>query len=177
MKTYHTTILVIESDPSYRKQIEWAFRGIGVVNPIQLLSDGEEAIAYMCGEGKFADREKYAYPTFIMTDLDMPGQDGFAVLAFLKKNPMWKVIPVVVLADSYDLHNIKTAYTLGASSYHVKPGTLEGLCAQLKILNDYWLTCEVPQVDSTGKQLWTHSKGTLGEKYTQEWERAEAPHR
>jgi len=120
----------------------------------------------MTGEGKYADRQKFTYPTFIMTDLKMPKVDGFAVLEFLKKNPEWKIIPAVVLSASCDLDDIKKAYMLGASSYHVKPQDTEPLRQQLKILHDYWLTCEVPQVDTTGKQVETNSDGKLGEKFT-----------
>lgn len=84
MKTYYSTILVVEDDPNDQLLIKLAFRKIGVTSPVHVVSGGEEAIAYMCGEGKYADRQKYAYPTFIMTDLKMP-VDGFAVLDFLKK--------------------------------------------------------------------------------------------
>ena len=177
MKTYHATLLVIEDDPNDQLLIETAFRNIGVTDPIHLLSDGAEAIAYMCGEGKYADRDKFAYPTFITTDLKMPRADGFAVLEFLKKNPEWKVIPAVVLSASCDLDDVKKSYMLGASSYHLKPTTLEGLCQMLKTLHDYWLTCEVPQVDASGKQLKTQSAGKLGERFPQESSRAEEPHR
>ncbi len=167
VKTYHATILVVEDDPNDQFLIEKAFRKIGVTSPIHVVGDGAEAIAYMCGEGKYADREKYAYPTFIVTDLKMP-TDGFAVLEFLKKNPEWKVIPAVVLSASCDLDDVKTAYRLGASSYHVKPPSMDQLSQQLKILHDYWLTCEVPQVDMSGKQLETDSEGKLGERFSEE---------
>ena len=50
---------------------------IGVTEPIHTINGGREAIAYMMGEGKYADRRVYAYPTFITTDLKMPGADGF----------------------------------------------------------------------------------------------------
>ncbi len=176
MKTYHTTILVVEDDPNDQLLIEAAFRKIGVTSPIHVVGDGEEAIAYMSGEGKFADREKFAYPTFIMTDLKMR-TDGFEVLAFLKKNPEWRVIPAVVLSASHDLDDIKKSYMLGASSYHVKPQTPERLRVLLKILHDYWLTCEVPQVDASGKQLETNSDGKLGERFTKEPSPASEPHR
>jgi len=72
----------------------------------------------MCGEGRYADRERFAYPTFIMTDLKMPRVDGFGVLEFLKKNPEWRVIPAVMLSASRDTDDIKKSYALGASSYH-----------------------------------------------------------
>jgi len=165
MKTYHITILVVEDDPDDQTLIQRAFRKIGIKSPIHVVGDGAEAIAYMRGEGKYADREKFAYPTFITTDLKMPKADGFAVLEFLKKNPEWKIIPAVVLSASRDLDDIKKSYLLGASSYHVKPQSMEKLEQQLKILHDYWLTCEVPQVDISGRQLDTDSKGKLGERF------------
>ena len=160
--------MVVEDDPNDQMLIERAFRKIGVVDPIQVLCDGAEAIAYMMGEGKYSDREKYAYPTFIMTDLKMPRGDGFAVLEFLKGNPQWKVIPTIVLSASADLDDIKKSYMLGASSYHVKPQSHDELRNQLKVINAYWMTCQVPEVDSSGKQLVTDSKGKLGERFQQD---------
>jgi CheY-like chemotaxis protein len=167
MRKYHATILVVDDDPNDLILIESAFRDIGVKDPIHTINGGREAIAYMMGEGKYSDRSLYAYPTFITTDLKMPGADGFAVLEHLKLNPEWAVIPTVVLTSSRDLDDIKKAYMLGASSYHVKPTSPEELRIQLKVLHDYWLTCEVPQVDSTGRQLRTDSAGKLGERFTQ----------
>ena len=85
----------------------------------------------------------------------------------MRKNPEWAIIPTVVLTSSRDLDDIKKAYMLVASSYHVKPGSPIDLRQQLKVLHDYWLTCEVPQVDSNGRQLRTNSEGKLGERFEQ----------
>ena len=167
MKKYHSTILVVDDDSNDLIFIERAFRAIGVKDPIHTINGGLEAIAYMMGEGKFADRTVYAYPTFITTDLKMPGADGFAVLEHLRINPEWAVIPTVVLTSSRDLDDIKKAYMLGASSYHVKPSSPDDLRRQLKVLHDYWMTCEVPEVDSTGRQVRTDSEGKLGERFEQ----------
>jgi CheY-like chemotaxis protein len=167
MRPYHSTIMVVDDDENDLILIERAFRAIGVKDPIHTVNGGLEAIAYMKGEGKFADRVKFAYPTFITTDLKMPGADGFAVLEHLKNNPEWTVIPTVVLTSSRDLDDIKKAYMLGASSFHVKPANTEGLRDQLRVLNDYWMTCQVPEVDSTGRQLRTDSRGKLGERFAQ----------
>lgn len=175
MKKYHATIMVVEDDPNDQFLIERAFRKIGVTDPIQIVNNGVEAIAYMKGEGKYADRKKFAYPTFIMTDLKMPLSDGFAVLDFLKSNPEWKVIPTIVLSASSDLDDIKKSYMLGASSYHVKPHNQEELQNQLAVINAYWMTCQVPQVDATGKQLQTDSSGKLGERFAQANEAGRKP--
>ena len=167
MKKLHPTILVVDDSEDDQYLIERALRKIGVTDPIHLVSDGVAAIEYMMGEGKFSDREKYAYPTFILTDLKMPRKDGFAVLEFLKGNPEWAVIPTIVFSASADLDDIKKAYMLGASSYHVKPRTQGALMHQLLVLHAYWMTCEVPEVDTSGRQLRTESFGKLGERFPQ----------
>ena len=167
--------MVIEDDQNDQILIERAFRKIGVTDPIQIIADGAEAIAYMKGEGKYSDRKTFAYPTFIITDLKMPRADGFAVLDFLKSNPEWKVIPTIVLSASADLDDIKKAYMLGASSFHIKPQGFDALQNQLAVINAYWMTCQVPQVDLTGKQLLTDSEGKLGERFLQPDEAALKP--
>lgn len=167
MKKYHATILVIEDDPNDQFLIERAFRKIGVTDPIQIVGDGLEAIAYMMGEGKYSERKQFAYPSFVVTDLKMPRADGFSVLEFLKGNPEWAIIPTIVLSASEDLDDIKKSYMLGASSYHIKPNGTEDLQNQLAVINAYWMTCQVPEVDSTGKQLRTESEGKLGERFPQ----------
>jgi response regulator RpfG family c-di-GMP phosphodiesterase len=98
----------------------------------------------------------------------------FAVLEFLKSNPEWKVIPTIVLSGSADLDDIKKSYMLGASSFHVKPHTPEELREQLAVINAYWVTCQVPQVDITGKQLHTKSEGKLGERFAQSGDKVPA---
>jgi CheY-like chemotaxis protein len=167
MKKIRPTILVVEDDPNDQFLLMRGFKKIGVNTAIQVVNNGLEAIAYMMGEGKFADRAAFSYPTFVMTDLKMPGADGFAVLEFLKKNPEWSVIPTIVFSSSFDLDDIKKSYMLGASSYHIKPVSPEAMIRQLEVLHAYWTTCEVPAVDRTGKQLHTESRGKLGERFLQ----------
>jgi CheY-like chemotaxis protein len=167
MKKSQPTLLIVEDDENDQFMLIRGFKKIGVTHPVHVVNNGLEAIAYMMGEGKFSDRDEFCYPTFIMTDLKMPGSDGFSVLEFLKKNPEWAVIPTIVFSASADLDDIKKAYMLGASSYHVKPNSTDALTHQLAVLHAYWVTCEVPQVDVTGRQLHTDSAGKLGERFPQ----------
>lgn len=167
MKKYDATILLVDDDKDFSMFVERAFRHNGVTSPIHRVFDGAEAIEYMMGEGKFADRTIFEYPTFIMTDLKMPRADGFSVLQHLKSNPEWAIIPSVVFTSSSDLDDIKKSYMLGASSYHVKPLSTELLRKHLKILHDYWMSCETPEVDITGRQRQTDSVGKLGERFIQ----------
>ena len=66
MKEYHSTILIVDDEPSDRIFIESSFKAIGVTDPIHAVHNGQEAISYMLGEGKYSDRGTYAYPTFIV---------------------------------------------------------------------------------------------------------------
>jgi CheY-like chemotaxis protein len=173
VKKYNATLLLIDDDEDFLLFVERAFRQNGVTSPIHQVHDGAEAIAYMMGQGKFSDRRTYEYPTFVMTDLKMPRADGFAVLQHLKGNPEWAIIPTVVFSSSADLDDIKKSYMLGASSYHVKPHSMTKLREHLDILHKYWMTCETPEVDPSGRQLRTDSSGKLGDRFSQPTGRAD----
>jgi CheY-like chemotaxis protein len=125
------------------------------------------AIGYLKGEGKFRDRSRFVYPSFITTDLKMANGDGFYVLQYLKSNPESAVIPTCVLSASADPDDIKKSYMLGASCYHVKPSSYGDLLKMMSILLEYWMLCEVPEVDVTGKRVKTQSRGKLGQRILQ----------
>lgn len=72
--------------------------------------NGEEAI----------ERIKKQKPNLILLDLLMPKRDGFYVLEEVKKNPEWKLIPVIVLSNLGGDAEIKRALELGADDYFVK---------------------------------------------------------
>jgi CheY-like chemotaxis protein len=162
MRPKNFTILIADDDPNDRKMMEICFRRNGVTNPIHFVESGEEAIAYLEGKGDYADRSRFAYPSYIICDLKMPHGDGFTVLQHLKSKPQWAVIPTVILSTSGDVDDIKKSYLLGASSYLVKPPEMEGLRRLTRVLYDYWKECEVPEVDESGRQLHTESAGKLG---------------
>jgi CheY-like chemotaxis protein len=165
MKNATFTVLLAEDNFDEQVFIRKAFDTLGDVATVQTVDNGGQAIEYLKGEGKYADRAVYRYPSLIITDLKMPGINGFDLLNHLKNHPLYRVIPTVVLSGSQDLYDIKTAYALGASSYHVKPTSIAELRSLIKALYDYWMLCEVPQVDSNGKQLTVTSRGKMGERY------------
>jgi CheY-like chemotaxis protein len=165
MKSPTAAILLVDDSPDDLDLLKIAFRSIKIANPIQSVNSGNEAIDYLNGEGRFADRTTYPYPTFILTDLKMPNGDGFSVLENLKKNPEWAVIPTVVMSGSVDHDDIKRSYMLGASSYFIKPNDFDGLKLLMQTLHNYWKACETPATDSTGKRLETDSTGKLGERF------------
>jgi CheY-like chemotaxis protein len=157
--------LIVDDDENDLLLIERAFRDVRVTDSILTVRSGTQAIDYLKAAPPYADRQSFPYPTFIIVDLKMPGLDGFSVLHYLKENPKWAIIPTVVFTSSGDFDDIKTAYRLGASSYHIKPSSSVDLRNQLKLLHAYWRTCEVPAVDERGCQLETNRSGRLGARF------------
>lgn len=132
-------ILLIEDDQNDIFLIKRAFQKNKILNPIYVVEDGEEAILYLEGKGKYAEREKYPLPFLILLDLKLPKKSGFEVLEWIKSKEKLKRIPVVVLTSSAESPDINKAYDLGANSYLVKPVSFENLMDMTKTLKLYWL--------------------------------------
>jgi CheY-like chemotaxis protein len=165
MKAQKNTLLVIDDDEDQRFFIQKQFEALSARYHIVPLGSGNEAIAYLKGEGKFSNRKLFEFPGYVITDLQMDDGDGFHVLQFIKEHPALSVIPVIMLSSSEDTDDIRQAYLLGVSSYFVKPSELPALRALLKKIHEYWAEGEVPQVDKDGYALETQSLGKLGARY------------
>src|SRR5688572_31277170 len=98
MKNTHWKILIVDDEPNDRFLLQRSLVQFNGTIQVSEARDGEEAIRYLNGEGEFADRQKFPFPTFIFLDLKMPNLDDFAVLAHLKKNPQWAIIPTLVFS-------------------------------------------------------------------------------
>ena len=166
MKAQKYTLLIVDDSDPQRLFLEKTFQSLGTHYLIQSARSGEEAVSYLKGEGKYKDRARYEFPSYIITDLNMSPGDGFQLLDFLKQNPALSVVPVVMLSSSDDEDDIRQAYLLGASSYFVKPPGFSALKVLLKKIHDYWTECEVPRVDLEGYALPTDSRGKPGSRFT-----------
>jgi CheY-like chemotaxis protein len=165
VKAQKFTLLIVDDDADQRLFMKKAFEALAGNYRIQALAGGNEALAYLKGQGKYADRSTFEFPSYIITDLHMPNGDGFEILDFLKKNPALSVIPVVMLSSSADGDDIRHAYLLGVSSFFAKPGSLPELKALVRVIHAYWINCEVPEVDAEGYAVETNSSGKRGERF------------
>ena len=142
-----------------------ALESARITLPVQVVSSGNEAIRYLKGEGEYADRADYPYPAFLITDLKMPQGSGFVVLDYLQQNPEFRIVPTLVFSASSDHDDICKTYTMGAHAYLKKPTAFNDLVRLLKCFYQFWIECEVPQTDNSGRILPTHSPGKLGERF------------
>lgn len=139
------TILLIEDDPNDVLFLKRALNKNAIHNPVSVLRDGEEAIAYLSGSGPYFDRVKYPFPKVIMLDLKMPRRGGLEVLEWLKEHPELRVIPTIVLTSSKINEDVIKAYGLGANSYMVKPSNFDDLQKLIKTAYEYWSLCLKPE--------------------------------
>jgi len=143
----NSQILLVEDDPNDVLLLKRAFRRANIVNPLQVIADGEAAVHYLSGVGTYADRQSYPLPVLMLLDLKLPRRSGHEVLAWLRQQPGLKRLPVVVLTSSQEHIDIDKAYDLGANSYLVKPVGFDALIEMVRKLNMYWLTInETPQL-------------------------------
>ena len=132
-------ILIAEDNDDHVVLLRRALKKGAILNPIFVVNDGEEVIAYLKGESKFADRYEYPLPGLLLLDLKMPKKNGFEVLQWIRQQPFLKRLRVVVLTTSDNPQDIDRAYELGANSFIVKPLEQQQFLEVTEAIKGYWL--------------------------------------
>lgn len=104
-------------------------------NPLVHVSDGEAAVRWFqrCLEGKIAP------PAVTILDVKMPRLSGFDVLSWLRLQPEFAKLPVVMLSNSAQVRDIERSVLLGASDYLQKPAVMNDFVALVGELNERWV--------------------------------------
>jgi DNA-binding response OmpR family regulator len=136
-------ILLVEDEEGDVFFMQLAMKKADVLNPLQVASDGQEAIDYFKGVGKFANREEFPLPCLVLLDLKLPRVMGLDVLKWIRQQPGVGVI-VIILSSSREEADIATAYRSGANGYLVKPSEVNQLTDMVKSIKDFWLTHNTP---------------------------------
>jgi CheY-like chemotaxis protein len=139
-KRAEPVILIAEDSPDDVFMFRRAFEQMAVLAPIQVVCNGEEAIAYLKGSGRFSNRQEYPLPDLFLLDLKMPRKSGFEVLDWLRKQRQLTPIRVVVLTTSEEIRDVNEAYKLGAASFLVKPLNFDEFRNTISAMYDYWRT-------------------------------------
>jgi len=135
-------ILLVEDQPNDAFFFRHAMEKEGLANPLRVAGDGQEAIDYLQGKGKFANREEFPLPGLVVLDLKLPRVMGLDVLKWIRQQPEPGPV-VVVLSSSDEKNDISSAYDLGANAYLVKTTVLARLEEMVRSIKDFWLTHNV----------------------------------
>jgi two-component system response regulator len=137
-------ILLVEDNPRDAELTIRALKKHNLANLLFTVEDGAEALDFIFGRGKYAAREGGQPPKVVLLDLKLPKVSGLEVLRALKQDEKTRAIPVVVVTSSREDPDIKTAYSLGANSYVVKPVDFDAFFEAVSNLGLYWLLVNQP---------------------------------
>ena len=134
----HSSILLVEDNPRDVELIRRAFRQARMANPINVVTDGVEAMDYLSGTGVYTDRTQYPLPFLVLLDLNLPKVSGLEVLQWIRQQREFEKMCVVILTSSKEAADTERAYALGANSYLSKPGNFEQLFMLMSGLELHW---------------------------------------
>jgi two-component system response regulator len=148
MITHLAPILLVEDNQSDIGLTKRAFEKSKILNPLVVVEDGQDALDYLFGEGKFKGRDTHVLPALILLDLKMPGIGGLEVLERIRNKPETRRLLVVILTSSKEEQDVATGYDLGVNSYIRKPVDFFQFAEVIKQLGMYWLVLNEPPVMS-----------------------------
>jgi len=130
-------VLLVEDDPGDVLMTREALAHYKVTNRLNVVSDGEEAIAYLRREGRFGNAVR---PDLVLLDLNLPRRDGREVLAEIKNDKDLHQIPVVVLTTSAAEEDILRSYQLHANAYVTKPVDFDRFISIVRRIDDFFVS-------------------------------------
>jgi len=135
-KNSFVNILLVEDNPGDVRLTKEAFHECNGLVKLHVTEDGEEAMAFLYKQGKYAECPR---PDMVLLDLNLPRKDGREVLAEIKQKQDLKNIPVVILTTSKSEEDIVRTYDLHANCYLTKPVDLEEFIEMVQKFRDFWL--------------------------------------
>jgi CheY-like chemotaxis protein len=137
-------VLLVEDNPDDVELTQIAFRRCKIPNKLVVVWDGREALDFLFGKGKYADRDKNQMPAVVLLDLKLPYVSGLEVLKGIRMNQNINRLPVVVLSSSVNQQEIDECERLGINRYYKKPGSFADFT---KIIED--IRCSYLEKDKT----------------------------
>lgn len=133
-------ILLVEDNEDDIFLMKRAVKSTDWVNPLRIVTDGQQAIDYLSGAGEYSDRTAYPIPCLLLLDMKLPYRNGLDVIKWIRQESSLKTLLVVFLTSSPSEMDIAEAYRLGANAFLVKPPSVEKLTDMLKALREFWIT-------------------------------------
>jgi two-component system, response regulator len=140
-------ILLVEDNADDVLLTERALKKSHILNQLAVATDGEEALDYLFGTGKWAGRDMNIMPEVVLLDINLPKIDGLEVLRRMRADNRTKLLPVVILTSSKEQKDLIDGYALGANSYIRKPVNFKQFTEAISQLGLYWLVLNETTAD------------------------------
>ena len=129
------SILLVEDNAGDVRLTREALREADVSVELTAVPDGEQALAFLRGEGPHAG---VPTPDLILLDLNLPKKNGLEVLEEIKRDPELRRTPVIMLTTSSSARDIAACYERGVNCYIVKPLDLDDFTLLVRAINGFW---------------------------------------
>ena len=133
------TVLYVEDEENDALLMQFAFREAGLRHTLKIVGNGQQAIEYLSGNSGFADREAFPLPDLVLLDLNLPRVPGMKVLEWIRQQPQFRTLPVVVYTSSGQPRDWETARRLRASDFIVKASDYGEIIQVAKAIASRWL--------------------------------------
>jgi two-component system, response regulator len=144
MTVHEQPVLLVEDNDDDAELAVMAFSRAKVVNPLVRMRDGVEALDYLFGRGKHAERNASDLPAVVLLDINLPKLNGLEVLKTIRADERTKRLPVVILTSSNEERDRLSAYDHFANSYVLKPVDYDQFVTAASQLGLYWMVLNVP---------------------------------
>lgn len=127
-------LLYVEDEVEDAYLVRLALKKSGINRPVEVVTDGEAAIEYLSGTGRYANRDAHPLPCLVLLDLNLPLRSGLQVLEWIRSHPQFRTLPVVIYSSSGYAVDINAAKALGVQDYLVKDGSTSTTRDQMRTL-------------------------------------------
>jgi len=132
-------ILLAEDEEDYILLIQQAFSQANIRTPLHVVRDGQQAMMYLKGDGKYSNREEYPLPDLLLLDMKLPHFSGSDIIRWVRSEPGLEALRILVLTSSDRIRDVNESYRLGANSFLVKPYDFHDLVRLTSLIEDFWL--------------------------------------
>ncbi len=133
-------VLYVEDEEADAFFLQLAFQNAKVDHPLKVLINGQQAIDYLQGVGPFSNREEHPLPCLVLLDINLPLLSGMEVLQWIREQPRFRTLPVVMYTSSSNEADVEKARSLGIQDYLLKASNPAETTAQVEGLKRRWLS-------------------------------------
>ncbi|MEM1278738.1 MAG: response regulator [Cyanobacteria bacterium P01_D01_bin.6] len=135
-------MLLVDDDPNDIELMQLALENLTIINTLDILTDGAQAIEYLIGTRDRAPADPL--PRFVLMDLKLPKLTGLEVLRAIRQNNRTRLLPVVMMTSSSEDSDLRDCYNLGVNSYVVKPLGFQQFQQVAQSVGSYWMSTNSP---------------------------------